>query len=537
MIKVSGEIPKPVITQEPPSGEIYTGERVTLSCGFGGDAAGWEYLWYKDTQGAAVLILETGWTEIFTTDSLTLRCEIQGISAEWNYTWYRDGEQIPLDHTADRYRDELALNPESGRTEEPQGTQAASSSKKRELVIVGDFLEHADKLLARAGEDPVVMVHVEANDVGRVHRAVENKVRICVGVAILLFLSVIMTEAFWKRRDSGLYQCEGTKGSQHIFSNFHNLTVSAVRPQAAVVTDPPDSLMYTGETVTLSCDIITGSGWRYSWVRNKQERLESLYPSSTESQQKHILHSVTESDSGEYICQGERGQNPTIQSLPGSLILNVSAGERPKPVIIQEPPSGEIYTGERVTLSCGFRGDPNNTLNLHLSHVLYCPVFLYIIFNTFRCKICDVAARPQAVLILETGWTEIFTTDSLILRCEIQGISAEWNYTWYRDEEQIPLDHTGDRYRVRSGNGSYHSEYKCRGNRPEKPSNSIFSDGLVPVNRIHCAVENMVRICVGVAILLFLSAIMTEAFWKRLRQAKMCCTVTITGGRQGEEDD
>ncbi|KAJ8370382.1 hypothetical protein SKAU_G00104100 [Synaphobranchus kaupii] len=27
---------------------MYTGERVTLSCGFGGDPAGWEYLWYKD---------------------------------------------------------------------------------------------------------------------------------------------------------------------------------------------------------------------------------------------------------------------------------------------------------------------------------------------------------------------------------------------------------------------------------------------------------------------------------------------------------
>ncbi|KAG7472126.1 hypothetical protein MATL_G00105300 [Megalops atlanticus] len=142
-----------------------------------------------------------------------------------------------------------------------------------------------------------------------------------------------------------------------------------------------------------------------------------------------------------------------------------------------------------------------------------------------------------AVLILETGWAEIFTTDSLTLRCEIQGISAEWNYTWYRDGEQIPLDHTGDRYTVRSGNGSYQSEYKCRGNRPEKSSNSSFSDGLVPVNRIHRAVENLFRICVGVAILLFLSVIMTEAFWKRVGQARMCCRVTVTGRGQGEEDD
>ncbi|KAG9332414.1 hypothetical protein JZ751_014512, partial [Albula glossodonta] len=114
--------------------------------------------------------------------------------------------------------------------------------------------------------------------------------------------------------------------------------------------------MFTGETVTLSCDI-KGSGWRYSWARNTQGRLESLSASSTETQQKHTLYSVTQSDSGKYICQGEQGQNPKIQSLPGVLQLNVS-GEKPKPVITQDFPGAEVYTGERVTLSCGFGGDP-----------------------------------------------------------------------------------------------------------------------------------------------------------------------------------
>ncbi|KAJ8383818.1 hypothetical protein AAFF_G00213880, partial [Aldrovandia affinis] len=89
----------------------------------------------------------------------------------------------------------------------------------------------------------------------------------------------------------------------------------------------------------------------------------------------------------------------------------------------------------------------------------------------------DVAARPQAVVTLETGWTEIFTTDSLTLRCEVQGISAEWNYTWYRDGEQIPLDHSGERYTVRSGIDSYQSEYKCRGSQGEGPLSSSISEG------------------------------------------------------------
>ncbi|KAG9333813.1 hypothetical protein JZ751_010092 [Albula glossodonta] len=70
---------------------------------------------------------------------------------------------------------------------------------------------------------------------------------------------------------------------------------------------------------------------------------------------------------------------------------------------------------------------------------------------------------------METGWTEIFTSGSVTVRCEVQGISAEWNYTWYRDGEQIPIDHPGERLTVRIWNSSYWGQYECRGNRSEKP--------------------------------------------------------------------
>ncbi|KAJ8370385.1 hypothetical protein SKAU_G00104130 [Synaphobranchus kaupii] len=115
---------------------MYTGERVTLSCGFGGDPAGWEYLWYKDrlryalpntdssrTDGSSYIIssaalahsgeyrciaargreylysdysdpltleisdlpeaqlsVQSGWTEVFPTERVTLRCIIEGSS-------------------------------------------------------------------------------------------------------------------------------------------------------------------------------------------------------------------------------------------------------------------------------------------------------------------------------------------------------------------------------------------------------------------------------------------------------------------------
>ncbi|XP_064156298.1 Fc receptor-like protein 3 [Anguilla rostrata] len=244
------------------------------------------------------------------------------------------------------------------------------------------------------------------------------------------------------------------------------------RPQAVIVTDPPASVMFTGETVSLACDIRKGSGWRYSWSRNTQGRLEGLYARSTESQQKHILHSVRESDSGEYLCQVERGQNPVIQSFPGTLVLNVS-GEKPMPVITQNAPSGEIYTGERVTLSCGFGGDPAGW-----KYLWYKDTQRHTVPNTdssrtdgssftissaalahsgeYRCIAArgrepfysdysdpltlEISALPQAQLTVQSGWADVFPTETVTLRCVIQSNSTEWMYKWYRDGRELPVD-------------------------------------------------------------------------------------------------
>ncbi|KAI1892949.1 hypothetical protein AGOR_G00138770 [Albula goreensis] len=303
-----------------------------------------------------------------------------------------------------------------------------------------------------------------------------------------------------KEKTSGMYQCEAKRGNNRMFSNFHNIKVWDGPPQAVVVTDPPGSVMFTGETVTLSCDI-KGSGWRYSWARNTQGRLESLSSSSTETQKKHTLHSVTEADSGEYMCQGEGGQNPKIQSLPGVLQLNVS-GEKQNPVITHDPPTEEMYTGERVTLSCGFGGDaagweylwykdtqgaalPNtdssrtdgssytiSSAALSHSGEYWCRAargrgpFYSEYSNSVTL---DISAPQQAELTVQSGWTEVFPTERVTLRCEIQGSSTEWMYRWYRDGQELPVDKAdsssgnGDTYTILSANQSHNKNYTCRG--------------------------------------------------------------------------
>lgn len=39
--------------------------------------------------------------------------------------------------------------------------------------------------------------------------------------------------------------------------------------------------------------------------------------------------------------------------------------------------------------------------------------------------------RPQADVSLLTGWSEVFSTDNLVLKCVVKESEEAWNYTWY----------------------------------------------------------------------------------------------------------
>ncbi|XP_036388759.1 uncharacterized protein LOC118780405 [Megalops cyprinoides] len=349
----SYKIPKPVITQESPSGEIYTGERVTLS-----------------SRPQAVLILETGWTEIFTTDSLILRCEIQGISAEWNYTWYRDGEQIPLDHTGDIY------TVRSGNGSYQSEYKCRGNRKKRPL-----FSNISEGLTP-------------------------NTIRfyyiLGLSGALVMLITIVVLEVICvkKCRKSGQTKKQLNK------DKFY----SKVNPE------------YVSSDHTLLSEAL------YEEIEDATEKQGSQAQASVYSVVQ-LENLDKESDSGEYICWGERGQNPTSQSFSGSLRINIS-GKRPKPIIIQESPSGEIYTGERVTLSCEFGGDPAG--------------WEYLWYKD---------TQGAAQLILQSGWSEVFPTERVTLRCEIEGSSTEWMYKWYRNGKELPVDKEAPIGEIYTGEG------------------------------------------------------------------------------------
>ncbi|XP_035238219.1 inactive tyrosine-protein kinase 7-like [Anguilla anguilla] len=81
----------------------------------------------------------------------------------------------------------------------------------------------------------------------------------------------------------------------------------------------------------------------------------------------------------------------------------------------------------------------------------------------------SVRALPQAQLTVQSGWTDVFPTETVTLRCVIQGRSTEWKYKWYRDGRELPVDKAdyssvnGDTYTILSADQSHAGLYTCRG--------------------------------------------------------------------------
>ncbi|KAL0970140.1 hypothetical protein UPYG_G00237670 [Umbra pygmaea] len=72
---------------------------------------------------------------------------------------------------------------------------------------------------------------------------------------------------------AGLYKCQGMKtGRPHSSYISDNLPISVSDLPRASVSISPQGHLYSGETVTLQCDIPDYTDWRYHWYENNQKR-------------------------------------------------------------------------------------------------------------------------------------------------------------------------------------------------------------------------------------------------------------------------
>ncbi|XP_064176088.1 Fc receptor-like protein 5, partial [Anguilla rostrata] len=152
----------------------------------------------------------------------------------------------------------------------------------------------------------------------------------------------------------GRYSCRGGLPGRDVYTEMSKdvtLTVDALPPVVLTLQTGWTNIFNT-ERAALHCDIQDRSPvWMHKWYRDGQE-----LPVSTAEDTYEIL-SAAQSDAGTYTCKGQHKERVLYTGISSTVALKVS-GEAPKPLLTLEPPSGEIFTRDTVTLSCKAGTDP-----------------------------------------------------------------------------------------------------------------------------------------------------------------------------------
>ncbi|XP_039465664.1 immunoglobulin superfamily member 1-like isoform X2 [Oreochromis aureus] len=282
--------------------------------------------------------------------------------------------------------------------------------------------------------------------------------------------------------NAGAYSCRGRRGSSWTeWSEVITLTVLSP-PKPTVTLQPSWTQIYSGETVTVRCEIQGGEGaqWTYEWRRGQV----NIRPTSSE----YRINRVTESDGGGYRCRGTRSSSWTEWSV--STALTVSSPPK-LTVFLQhnwtQINRGEINRGETVTVRCEIHGgegaqwtyewrpDKLNTRSTSRE---------YTIINSaesdagrYSCRgrrssfwtewsdiiTLNVKLPIKPTVTLQPSWTQIYSGETVTVRCEIQeGEGAQWTYEWRPAKLNTPP--TSNQYRI-TVTESESGGYSCRGRR------------------------------------------------------------------------
>ncbi|KAL0985635.1 hypothetical protein UPYG_G00159750 [Umbra pygmaea] len=284
----------------------------------------------------------------------------------------------------------------------------------------------------------------------------------------------------------GYYKCRGKQGSRPEYSDFSehvNIYINAL--PTATLTVSPDPI-YTGEKVTLKCSVGSYSDWTgYEWYKVNSMNTVSKFDYSPGDT--FTISSDTVGYYGYYKCRGIRGSRPEYSSFSEHLRIYVK-GIQPKATLSSD--TQEVLTGDRVTLSCRVessgwmfywyrdRLDSTPVTTTDGSSYTLSPVRVsdggqywcragrgeppYYTLYSDPVRI-NVTERPVAVLTLLPNWTQIFTGETVTLRCVILGgEDTGWEYRWNRNNYELYYVKEPE-YRISPADTSHSGSYICQG--------------------------------------------------------------------------
>ncbi|XP_062300416.1 Fc receptor-like protein 5 [Scomber scombrus] len=248
----------------------------------------------------------------------------------------------------------------------------------------------------------------------------------------------------------GIYYCRGGRGDSVFYTeNSNKVTIQETVSNKAVVTLQPNwPLIYSGETITVRCEIEGGGNtqWEYEWRENN--RVSS-------QKDKEYRISASSSSNVNFMCKGRRDVYFSTE-WSEAVTLRRSLNKAKSTLTADET---IIPVGGSVTLTCSvdssadwkyywFRRDSGSSALQSITNVK--PVNKVSEGGIYQCRagrgdpeIFTEDSRAvtvwktvsnKAVLSLQPNWTEIYRGETVTIRCEIQGGGdTKWTYQWRPD--------------------------------------------------------------------------------------------------------
>ncbi|XP_068584362.1 Fc receptor-like protein 5 isoform X2 [Cebidichthys violaceus] len=285
-----------------------------------------------------VVTLKSNWPEIYSGETITLTCEIKYIGdSEWEYEW---------------------ITPSSYRPRNPRGSMIRPSHSgdywcKGRLKDETSYTGWSDAFTLKVSEQPKAQLRKDS--------PVEDTVTLTCSVGSSSSSSgwkyfwyrskktseplttpdvtILSTEQIRVSGGGGVYWCRGGRGDPVYYTEYSDPVVT----NRAVVTPQPDwPEIYSGEMITLTCEIKDGgdSEWEYEW------RTPSSYtPRNSRGSM------IRPSHSGDYWCKGRMKDETYSTEWSDTFTLTLS--NKPKPVLTVSPLW--LSPGDSVTLTCSVK--------------------------------------------------------------------------------------------------------------------------------------------------------------------------------------
>ncbi|KAL6490363.1 hypothetical protein MHYP_G00007080 [Metynnis hypsauchen] len=401
---------------------------------------------------------------VYTGDTVTLICELQTSLTGWTFYWLKTSQSEPL--TADENTNTISV------TVSNTGTAEYKCAARR-----GETNTHySDPVKITVRERPKAEVKVQPAE------------QVFITERVTLTCDIEGGDVWsyeWFKNNKHLSEAERRKKYQ--ISNVDQSDEEKPKPAVRV---EPQSTVYTGDTVTLICELQTSlTGWTFYWLKTSQSE-----PLTADENTNTISVTVSNRGTEEYKCIARRGETDTHYSDP----VKITVRETPKPAVRVEPQS-TVYTGDTVTLICElqtsltgwtffwFKKSPSaqltfdentNTISVTVSNrgteEYKCAARRGETDTDYSDQVkITVRERPKAEVKVQPA-EQAFITERVTLTCDIEGGDV-WSYEWFKNNNRLSEAERRKTYQISNVDQSDEGDYSCKGTKSTEPRYSETS--------------------------------------------------------------